>query len=163
MSALAAVAAAAACAMGGSLAAGRLTQREALLQGWDEALLRMESAVVHTGADVPGVLRRGLGPGEPALKELLSRLAASPAAPPEALLKGLPWHPLLLPEEKDILLNALAGLFSSSLEGQAQALAYARAQWAVCRQAGRADREKNAGLYTALGWLGGAAAFILLC
>ena len=85
------------------------------------------------------------------------------AAPPEALLKGLPWHPLLLPEEKDILLNALAGLFSSSLEGQAQALAYARAQWAVCRQAGRADREKNAGLYTALGWLGGAAAFILLC
>jgi hypothetical protein len=105
VSALAAVAAAAACAMGGSLAAGRLTQREALLQGWDEALLRMESAVVHTGADVPGVLRRGLGPGEPALKELLSRLAASPAAPPEALLKGLPWHPLLLPEEKDILLS----------------------------------------------------------
>ena len=79
------------------------------------------------------------------------------------MLSNLPWEDSLSCSERDTLMDCLARLFSTSLQEQAQALAYARSQWTEYRKASRDAREKNSRLYTSLGWLGGAAVFILLC
>ena len=158
-----AVLGAGACVALGRSAAERLNRRDALLQAWESALLRMEAAVNHSGAELTDVLRRGAEENEPILPELIKRLETMPAAPVEALLDALPWDSLLLPAERGVLNDCLAGLFSPSLQAQSQAISYARSQWAVFRSSCREAREKNTRLYTSLGWLGGAAAFILLC
>ncbi len=158
-----AVLGAGACVALGRSAAERLNRRDALLQAWEGALLRMDAAVNHSGAELKEVLRRGAAEKEPALLELLRRLDALPAASTEELLDQLPWNGLLLPAERDTLADCLAALFSPSLQAQAQALSYALAQWAAYRRSCREARDKNARLYTSLGWLGGAAVFILLC
>ena len=151
------------CVAVGRSAANRLNRRDTALQTWDSCLLRMDAAVNHSAAPLSDVLRRGAAEGEPVLLELLRRLEAMPAAPPSELLADLPWDDLLFSQERDTLKDCLAGLFSSTLQTQAQALAYARAQWAAYRKACREARDKNARLYSSLGWLGGAAVFILLC
>lgn len=158
-----AVLGAGACVALGRSAAERLNRRDALLQAWESALLHMEAAVNHSGAELKDVLRRGAEEENAVLSELLRRMEATPAASTDALLVALPWDSLLLPNEQDTLKNCLASLFSPSLQAQAQALSYALAQWAVYRSSFREARDKNARLYASLGWLGGAAVFILLC
>ena len=159
----AAVLAAAACVALGAWAARRLARREDLLNAWDSALIRMEGAITHSGAGLRDVLKIGAGQQIPLLSELARRMEESPAAAPGELIAALPWDPLLTPPEKETLLQCLEGLFSPSLTQQAQAVAYAREQWSVFRRISREVREKNGRLYWHLGWLSGAALFILLC
>ena len=155
---------AAACVALGMSAANRLNRREAVLQAWESALLRMDAAVNNSAAPLEDVLRRGAADDNlPVLTELLSRLETLPASSASELLDRLPWEDTLLPAEKETINDCLTALFSPSLQTQSQALAYAQSQWRVYRQSCREARDKNARLYTSLGWLGGAAIFILLC
>ena len=155
-----AVLGAGACVALGMGAMNRLNRREEALTAWENALLRMEAAIAHSAATLSEALLRG---NMPALLELRRRLKDRPAASAEELLSGLPLENTLLPAELDTLQNCLSLLFSPSLQEQAQALAYARSQWALYRKASREARDKNARLYVSLGWLGGAAVFILMC
>ena len=163
MNGLLALAAAGGCAAVGMGASRRLAKRCALLTAWDGALLRMEGAVTHSGAGLIDVLKQGAGEGNAALDELILRMRKSPAASPEALTDSLPWDELLSPDERETLSACLRGLFTPTLTQQAQALAAARDQWAVHLRRCREKREQDGKLYVSLGWLGGAAAFILLC
>lgn len=155
--------AAAACIALGLLAAGRLSARERALNAWEGALRRMEGAVAQGGQGVAQVLRRGAGDNVPMLQEAAGLLEKEPALAPEALISRLAWDPLLTPAERDVLREGLAGLFSPSPELQLRALGYAREQWALFLRLGREALEKNARLYASLGWLAGAAVFILMC
>lgn len=155
---------ASACVALGMSAANRLNLREAVLQAWESALLRMDAAVNHSAAPLEEVLRRGAADDNlPVLTELLSRLETLPASSASELLDRLPWEDTLLPAEKETINDCLTALFSPSLQTQSQVLAYAQSQWRMYRQSCREARDKNARLYTSLGWLGGAAIFILLC
>ena len=160
--ALALLAAGCCVALGGR-AARRLEQREKLLNAWDGALMRMEGAVTHSGEGLKDVLRRGVGQGTEMLSALARDLQRTPAADPEALIAALPWDERMTEMERDTLRECLLSLFSPSLEQQARAIAYCREQWAVFRRKGRETRERDGRLYAGLGWLAGAAAFILLC
>lgn len=153
---------AAACVGLGFAANDRAHRRADHLKAWDGALLRMENAVVHTAAPLTEALAKGAQEGEPVLKALLERLKTAPAAAPRAFLKDLPWNPLLAREEQKVLQDCLLSLFSASLQEQAQALSYARAQWARLLAQAAEKRERTGKLYLSLGWLGGAAVFILL-
>ena len=144
-------------------AANRLNLREAGLQTWENALLRMDAAVNNSAAPLVEVLRRGAADNLPVLLELISRLETRPASSASELLDRLPWEDTLLPAEKETINDCLTALFSPSLQTQSQALAYAKSQWRMYRQSCREARDKNVRLYTSLGWLGGAAVFILLC
>ena len=155
---------AAACVALGMSAANRLNRREAILQAWESALLRMDAAVNNSAAPLNEVLRRGAADDNlPVLTELLSRLETLPASSASELLDRLPWEDTLLPAEKETIKDCLIALFSPSLQTQSQVLAYAQSQWRMYRQSCREARDKNVRLYTSLGWLGGAAVFILLC
>ena len=149
-----------ACVALGMSAANRLNLREAGLQTWENALLRMDAAVNNSAAPLVEVLRRGAADNLPVLLELISRLETRPASSASELLDRLPWEDTLLPAEKETINDCLTALFSPS---QSQALAYAQSQWRMYRQSCREARDKNVRLYTSLGWLGGAAVFILLC
>ena len=153
-----------ACVALGMSAANRLNRREAVLQAWESALLRMDAAVNHSAAPLNEVLRRGAGDDNlPVLTALMQRLKSMPASSVSELLDGLPWEDTLLPAEKETIKDCLIALFSPSLQTQSQVLAYAQSQWRMYRQSCREARDKNVRLYTSLGWLGGAAVFILLC
>ena len=158
-----AVLGAGACVALGMSGTNRLNRREAVLQGWEKALLRMDAAVNHSAAPLEEVLRRGAAGNLPVLLELTNRLEMNPASSVSALLDGLPWEDTLFPAERETIKDCLTALFSPSLQTQSQALAYTQSQWRVYRQSCREARDKNARLYTSLGWLGGAAIFILLC
>ena len=159
-----AVLGAVACVALGINAAGRLNRREAALRAWENALLRMDAAVNHSAAPLEEVLRRGAADDNlPVLTELLQRLNTMPASSAAELLDGLPWEDTLLPPELGTLKDCLSSLFSPSLQTQSQALAYAQSECRMYRQSCCEAREKNARLYISLGWLGGAAVFILLC
>ena len=159
----AAIPAAAACIILGGRAAGKLKERESLLAAWDASLQRMEGALTFGGAALPKVLEAGKAPALPELDELLRRMADTPAAPVEKLLDDLPWNPLLTDAEKNTLLCCFSTLFSPSLSQQSQALAHARESWQEYVSSCKQVRQKNARLYLSLGWLGGAALFILFC
>jgi stage III sporulation protein AB len=163
MNGLLALTAAGACAVLGMNASRKLVQREALLAAWDGALWRMEGAVAHSGAGLMDVLKQGAAEENAVLNELIRRLLASPAASPEALTAALPWDEPLSPEEGETLRACLRGLFSPTLPQQAQALSAARSQWAEHLRRCREKQEKDGKLFVSLGWLAGAAAFILLC
>ena len=163
MNGLFALTAAGACAVLGMNASRNLTQREAVLTAWDGALSRMEGAVNHSGAGLMDVLKQGAAEENTVLHALIRRMLSSPAASPEALTNGLPWDEPLFSEERETLAACLRGLFSPTLAQQAQALSDARNQWTAYLRRCREKREKDGRLYVSLGWLGGAAAFILLC
>ncbi len=159
-----AVLGAVACVALGINAAGRLNRREAALRAWENALLRMDAAVNHSAAPLEEVLRRGAADDNlPVLTGLMQRLNTMPASSTDELLDGLPWEDTLLPPELGTLKDCLSSLFSPSLQTQSQALAYAQSECRMYRQSCCEAREKNARLYISLGWLGGAAVFILLC
>lgn len=163
MNGLLALTAAGACAALGMSASRRLSKRCALLTLWDGALLRMEGAVTHSGAGLRDVLRQGAEEENEVLKELIRRMDRAPAASPEALTDALPWDELLSPDERQTLTACLRGLFCPTLTQQAQALSAARDQWAALLRRCREKRDQDGKLYVSLGWLAGAAAFILLC
>ena len=163
MQAIIALLAAAACVALGALAANRLSLREKMLDAWDGALLRMEGAAARGGSPLPQILRQGAGGRVPLLREAADRLEKEPALSPAALLPLLRWDGLMTPAEKGALEECLLSLFSPNPEAQIRALSYAREQWALFRRVGREAREKNARLYASLGWLSGAALFILMC
>ena len=124
----------------------------------------MDAAVNHSAAPLEDVLGRGAGDDNlPVLTALMQRMKSMPASSTSELLDGLPWEDTLLPPERGALNDCLTALFSPSLQTQSQALAYAQSQWRMYRQSCCEAREKNARLYISLGWLGGAAVFILLC
>ena len=159
-----AVLGAGACVALGMSAANRLNRREAVLQTWENALLRMDAAVNNSAAPLEDVLRRGAADDNlPVLTALMQRLNTMPASSDAELLDGLPWEDTLLPPERGALKDCLTALFSPSLQTQSQALVYAESQWRIYRQSFRETRDKNIRLYTSLGWLGGAAVFILFC
>ena len=159
-----AVLGAGACVALGINAAGRLNRREAALRAWEKALLRMDAAVNHSAVPLEEVLRRGAADDNlPVLTGLMQRLNTMPASSAAELLDGLPWEDTLLPPELGTLKDCLSALFTPSLQTQSQALAYAQSECRMYRQSCCEAREKNARLYISLGWLGGAAVFILLC
>ena len=163
MNGIVALLAAGACAALGMAAARRLAMRERALNAWEGALMRMEGAVSHSGDGLRDVLKKGAGEDNAVLRQLIDRMEAAPAAPSEALIRELNWESVLSDAEKETLAACLLSLFSPSLAQQAQAIAYAREQWAVFRLKGREARERDGKLYISLGWLAGAAVFILLC
>ena len=155
--------AAGACVALGYLAAGRLAARENLLNAWEEALMRMETALSRVPDGLPALLRAGAGDQVSALNELAEAIERSPAGEPRALVESLSWDPLLTGPEKDALAQCLISLFSPLPQRQARALSYAREQFSLFRRAGREAREKSGKLYGGLGWMAGAALFILFC
>lgn len=159
----AALAVSGACVAAGQWASGYLRRREQALTDWADALGRMQAAASHRALTLGELLREGAGAGALTLPALLEQLEAAPAAEPEALMKRLPWHEALLPGEREALERCLTGLFSASLQEQAETLAWARERLEGARQACREKRERDGRLYRSLGWLGGAAVFILLC
>ena len=152
--------AAAGCVALGVWASRRLEKREQALRDWESALMRMEGAVLRGGESLPGILREG---GTPLLEEAARRIETSPAPSPREWAKQLPWDELFTPAELDVLKDCLAGLFAPTAEAQLRSIAHAREQWALFRRLGREAMEKNARLYLSLGWLAGAAVFILIC
>lgn len=157
-----AVLAGAACVGWGSGAARQLDGREKELRAWEEALSRLEGALAGGGEELPFLLRRGAGGQIFPLYALAEQLERDPARPAEALLSDFPADPLLTAEEKETLRACVRALFSPDLPAQARTVARCREDWAVFRRRAEEKKEKNARLYRNLGWLGGAAVFILL-
>ena len=155
--------AAAVCVIAGYRAARRLDEREKEIGVWEEKLIRLEGELRLGGEALPALLRRGSAGEKDVLGALADRMEQHPAADAEGLLPSLPWPASLSPEEREALTECLRGLFSPEKEGQLRAVRRARGQWARFGLKCRESREKNAALYRKLGWLAGAAAFILLC
>ena len=153
---------AASCIALGALASRRLSARERAIGQWDAALQRMEAAL-DRGLDLPGLLRLGAGEQVDWLAQAADKLEAAPTLNEKTLLTLLPLPPLLTAAERQTLRDCLETLFSPSPEVLSQALAYTRAQWAHFRKISRDALESNGRLYCSLGWLAGAALFILIC
>ncbi len=153
---------AAACGCLGVLFSRRAAERYRLARAWEAALERMESAVL-AGESLQRILLTGSGGQIPLLGSAAETLRRQPALTVEAWLAALPREPLLQQEEYDLLAACLRGLFSPHMESQMRALRFCRERWqAVVRRCGE-ESEKNGRLYGRLGWLGGAALFILMC
>lgn len=155
--------AAALCIALGMMAANRLSERERLLNAWEDMLQRLEIRVNGSGDALPRMLEdcaRGTGL---CLEKAAARWAENPALSPEEWMENISWEPLLTPAEKETLKDCLRGLILPHREQQLQALSFAREQWARFRRISREAWENNARLYSSLGWLAGAAVFILIC
>lgn len=150
------------CGALGGVMARRALARLRLAQDWEEALSRMQSAA-QQGNPLGEILRLGAGERLPVLKEAARSLALFPAQEAEEWLGKLAWDPLLLPQEKEILSSCLAGLFAPEKEGQLLSLRFAQERWRAVARRCEEEKEKNGKLYLHLGWLSGAALFILMC
>lgn len=155
--------AAAVCVGGGMVSARYLSARVRTLEGWERALLRMRCVLEKGGAALPALLTAGAARGPDMLATLTTLIETAPAQAPAALLSALPRDPLLTAEEQEALFSCLAGLFAPTPAEQLQALSYTQTQWTpLCREA-RERLSRGGRLYPQLGWLAGAAVFILLC
>lgn len=163
MQMLLALMAAIACVLLGIMAANRLQGREKLLQAWETALQQMAWAAAHHPLPLPALLRLGADNHLAVLETLADMLEASPALSLNDFLSHLPSNPLLTPPEESAIREGLTGLFSPIPEIQIQSLSGARDQLAHFHQISREAAEKNSRLYNSLGFLAGAALFILLC
>ena len=161
MGVLTALTALAACAAAGHLQARSLAVREQRLRAWAEAWERAEGALRRGGEELPALLRLAAGQDVPALAGLARQLEENPGLAPGDLL--LPQEPLLSPAETEALLACLPALFSPDPGRQLAAVERTReAAERLCRAA-LEKKEKNGRLSVSLGWLAGAAAFLLLC
>ena len=158
-----ALGAAAACAALGALASGRLSRRLEALAQWDKALSRMEGAVRLRQASAVEAVGEGAQEESVTLPALLEKARTGPGQTPAALLRDLPWHPLLPREAKAALLDWLLSLFLPAAAQQTQGMALAQIPFARCLNDARAAKERYGRLYVSLGWLSGTAMFILLC
>lgn len=147
------------CVLAGHWAARRVMLRLNAAQAWDDALRRMENAV-ETGATVTEALRSGR---TPFLDRAAEALRLSPAQTTDAWLAALPWEEMLTARERDVLSACLRGLFAASREEQRRALDHGLLLWQDTLRACRDKKEACGGLYRRLGWLSGAALFILMC
>lgn len=151
------------CAALGITAANRLRERERLLQSWKRALETMALSAAHRPAGIPELLRRGAGEQLPLLFRAAALLEREPALSPDAFWARLPPDPLLTRQETEALQEGFRGLFSPDAQLQLQALSCAREQLTRFHALSRETAEKNSRLYTSLGFLSGAALFILIC
>ena len=151
------------CALLGALCARRLDARERAMEFWENALARMASAVETGGAGLPEILRAGADGGENTLAQAARLLEEKPALSQGDWLSALVWEPLLTERETAALRDALSGLFAATVGPQKKALAQAQEKWRGFARAAREAADKNRRLYCSLGFLGGAALFILLC
>ena len=151
-----------ACGALGTLYSRRMSLRHRLIAAWDEALQRMEIAVLHGGA-LGEILTAGAGEQLPLLRTAAEQLRLCPAMEREAWLSALCWGDLLNPPDREILAAALMGLWAADREEQLRALRYGQAQWRLILETSRERQARSAGLYSRLGWLAGAALFILAC
>lgn len=149
-----------ACGALGVLSARRVSRRLDTAEQWDAALRRMESAAAQ-GRTLPDILRAGAESGAACLDVGAKLLEDTPALSPDAWLARLPWDGLLLPREQAILSACLSALFSPSRDEQTLFLRTAQSQWQEVVRACRQAQQTKARLYRQLGWLGGAALFIL--
>ena len=160
---LGAALAAAVCVGGGLLSAQRLAARLRAMENWERALMHMRCALETEAAALPALLAAGAAQGPAALSGLKKLLDTAPAQEPSLLLAALPHDPLLTEPEAAALRACLSGLFAPTPAAQLQALTYAQAQWARFCQDARERQKRSGRLYPQLGWLAGAAVFILLC
>lgn len=155
--------AAAACVSIGFHFSRRLSRLVDALSQWDKALLALSGAIRYRRASALDALEAGAREEKETLPALLKRMKERPGETPAALIRELPWHPLLPPEAVSALSDCLLSLFLPTLPQQEQGLALSRIPFDDCLSKAREAREKNARLYGSLGWLSGAALFILLC
>ena len=160
--ALFAMAAAAGCVFLGRASSFCLSQRESLLDDWARALRRMENEAVYRQSSALRTIAQGAAEEKTTLPALAQRMERMNDKP-DTLLQNLPWDNRLTPREKETLLECLRALFLPTLAQQQAAFALAQREWAKYREKARAERDKYALLYASLGWLAGAALFILLC
>ncbi len=160
---LGALLAAMACVGAGLLSSRHLQARLRTLESLEQALAQMRCALETGGAALPEILEAGAAQGAEAPKALKTLLSAAPAQSPQALLDRLPLNPHLTAAEEATIRQCLFALFSPVPAAQAQALRYAQAKWTLFCQAAREQQQKNGRLFQQLGWLAGAAVFILLC
>lgn len=163
MQTLFALLAAIACVWLGMLASRRLQEREKLLQSWETALQKMEGAIAHHPASLPDLFRRSAGEYLPWLTDAARLLEAEPALSPQTFFARLPAFPLLTAPETETILEGLTGLFAPDPRLQLQSLARAREQLIHFHRLNQEATVKNGQLYWHLGFLSGAALFILIC
>lgn len=158
-----ALGAALSCAALGTLSSRRLSRRVDALSQWDKALLAMEGSVKYRQVSAREAVEQGAREEGVTLPALAERMRTRPGQTPGALLDGLPWHPLLPPEAKAALSDWLFALFLPTLPQQEQGMALARALFDRSVQDSQAAQKSYGKLSVSLGWLAGAALFILLC
>ena len=148
------------CIALGWYGAKRLKEREGYLQHWERALHALQNGVNRGGLSLPLLMEQG---GTDSLKEAARLLREAPALSGRELTQRLPRDPLLTDPEWQAVCQLIQGLFAPDREGQSAAIRCAGDQFARFSALAREAAEKNIRLYQSLGWLSGAAAFILLC
>ena len=157
-----ALGAAAACAALGGRAAGRLARRAQALSQWDKALRLIAGAVQYRRATALEAVRQGTGAEKTTLPALAERMRADPGKTPEALVQNLPWHAQADQETRQAVSAFLLALFLPTLPQQEQAMRLAKVPFDRLLKDARNAKEKYGRLAVSLGWLAGAAVFILL-
>ncbi|MBR6186522.1 MAG: hypothetical protein IKQ41_09710 [Clostridia bacterium] len=158
-----ALGAAASCAALGAHFSRRLSRRLEALSQWDKALSALEGAVRYQEMSALQAIDRGAREEGLTLPALSERMRARPCQSSAALLDGLPWHPLLPKEAQAALADCLLSLFEPTLPQQARGIALAKPPFTRCLRSAQAARDAYGRLYISLGWMAGAALFILLC
>ncbi len=153
--------AAGACVLMGLCRAARLQAREKTLEEWGEAMARMESLVTHFSPPIPEILHEG-GACAPTLHTLETQYALAPAQGLKQLWRALPREAPLKDEEWALLGDCVGGLGETTATRQKEALRRAREKWSPLMVSARKARERGVKMYCSLGWLGGAAVFILM-
>lgn len=148
------------CIMLGRKAAVTIREREKCLDQWHQAMIRMESTIEGGGLPLPGLLEAG---GIPWLAQAAKLLRENPALSPAEMLAAFPPEAHFTLPEREVIDDLIIGLFSPDRQRQLQAVRHGEEQWRYFLQRYRMKAEKNIRLYQSLGWLSGAAAFILLC
>lgn len=150
-----------ACGALGMLSSRSVSRRMEAAAQWNAALGRMEAAAAR-GNSLMDILLAGADGEENGLAKSAAYLREHPAASREEWLSVFPWDSLLRPKETAILRTGLSALFSPSRDEQAQGLLEARNQWRKVLADCEKDGQSRCRLYRQLGWLGGAALFILM-
>jgi len=148
------------CIALGMLSGKRIKDRENCLSEWERALMHMEGALQAGGMAVPELMEAG---GSAILMLTAEKLRENPALTPEQLFSLLPAQAPLTAPEREVISALFSGIFAPDRERQLRAVSYARQQMARHASLYREAAEKNIRLYQSLGWLSGAAAFILMC
>ena len=150
-----------ACGAIGTLSGSRVSRRLSAAARWDGILYRMEASAAR-GHPIAEILLSAAEKEDQALLQSARLLQKTPAISQEAWLAAFMWDDLLTPKERSILRGGLAALFSPSREEQTKGLREARRQWNTVLSACEKDGQRLGRLYRQLGWLGGAALFILM-
>lgn len=153
--------AAGACVLLGLCRASRLMSREKALEGWADAMARMESAVTHFSPPISDILREGAACA-PALAAVGKLMEAAPARPLDELWRELPCDDAIRDAEWAMLGDCLRGLQETTVARQREAIRRTREKWSPLLLSARKARERGVRAYCSLGWLGGAAVFILM-